>query len=365
MDDLKQTYEQIKQRRAVLEGYLDLPGKQQQLDALQKRSSEEAFWNLPQNERTTVLKDAQALTDLIGEWGKFAAGMDELESGLTLIAEEEDPSLSAELGQIGEKLTKQLADMEVKALLSGENDNKDAIVDIHSGAGGTESADWAAMLYRMYTRWAEANGLTHVDLDYQPGEEAGLRSATVQITGPYAYGKLKTEVGVHRLVRISPFDANKRRHTSFASVFVYPDIEESIEIDINPADLRIDIFRSSGPGGQGVNTTDSAVRITHLPTNIVVQSQNERSQLKNKSQAMKVLKARLYDLKKQELDAEKDKVNATKQRAAFGSQIRSYVLHPYQLVKDHRTEHETGQAQKVLDGDLDPFMEAALLQKVV
>jgi len=305
------------------------------------------------------------LTDLIGDWGKFTGGLEELETGLSLVAEQEDPALSTELAQITAQLEKRLADIELKNLLSGENDAKDAIVAIHSGAGGTESADWASMLYRMYTRWAEANGFTLTVLDYQPGEEAGIRAVTFEVSGAYAFGKLKAEVGVHRLVRISPYDANKRRHTSFASVFVYPDIEESIEIDINPADLRIDIFRSSGPGGQGVNTTDSAVRITHLPTNIVVQSQNERSQLKNKSQAMKVLKARLYDLKKQELDAEKDKINATKQRAAFGSQIRSYVLHPYQLVKDHRTEHETGQAQKVLDGDLDPFMEAALLQKVV
>jgi peptide chain release factor 2 len=342
-----------------------LPGKRQQLDALQKRAGEEAFWNLPQSERTGVLKEIQALTDLIGEWGKFNKGLEELESGLALLAEEEDPALIAELGQIAARLEKQLADLELKNLLSGENDNKDAIVVIHSGAGGTESADWAAMLYRMYTRWAEANGFAVNVLDYQPGEEAGIRSATFQVTGPYAFGKLKTEVGVHRLVRISPFDANKRRHTSFASVFVYPDIEESIEVEINPADLRIDIFRSSGPGGQGVNTTDSAVRITHLPTGIVVQSQNERSQLKNKSQAMKVLKARLYDLKKRELEAEKEKIEATKQRVAWGSQIRSYVLHPYQLVKDHRTDHETGQAQKVLDGDLDPFMEAALLKKVV
>lgn len=305
------------------------------------------------------------LTDSIGEWNKLSKGLEELESGLALLAEEEDPAIVEELGQIAVRLEKQLADMELKNLLNGENDSKDAIVVIHSGAGGTESADWAAMLYRMYTRWAEANGFTVNVLDYQPGEEAGIRSVTFQVTGPYAFGKLKTEVGVHRLVRISPFDANKRRHTSFASVFVYPDIEETIEVDINPADLRIDIFRSSGPGGQGVNTTDSAVRITHLPTGIVVQSQNERSQLKNKSQAMKVLKARLYDLKKRELEAEKEKIEASKQRVAWGSQIRSYVLHPYQLVKDHRTDHETGQAQKVLDGDLDPFMEAALLKKVV
>jgi peptide chain release factor 2 len=335
------------------------------MEVLQQRSGEEAFWTLPQQERTVVLKDLQVIADLVAEWGKFRAGLEELESGLALCAEEEDPGLVAELTEISAQLAKRLADIELKNLLSGEHDSKDAIVMIHSGAGGTESADWAAMLFRMYQRWAESHRYAVTVLDHQPGEEAGIRSATFEVAGAYAFGKLKTEVGVHRLVRISPYDANKRRHTSFASVFVYPDIEDAIEVEINPSDLRIDIFRSSGPGGQGVNTTDSAIRITHLPTGIVVQSQNERSQLKNKSQAMKVLKARIYDLKKQEQDAEKDKINATKQRVAWGSQIRSYVLHPYQLVKDHRTDHETGQANKVLDGDLDPFMEAALLQKVV
>jgi peptide chain release factor 2 len=312
-----------------------------------------------------VLREIQALTVLLEEWGAFGAGLEEMETGIALCAEEEDASLVQELAGLSAKLEKQMADMELKNLLSGEHDIRDAIVLIHSGAGGTESADWAAMLFRMYQRWAEAQGFQVTVLDYQAGEEAGIKSVTFSASGPYAFGKLKTEVGVHRLVRISPFDANKRRHTSFASVFVYPDIEEAIEIEINEADLRIDIFRASGPGGQGVNTTDSAVRITHIPTNLVVQSQNERSQHKNKSQAMKVLKARLYDLRKQELDAEKDKVNAQKQRIAWGSQIRSYVLHPYQLVKDHRTDYETGQTQKVLDGELDAFMEAALLKKVV
>jgi peptide chain release factor 2 len=301
----------------------------------------------------------------VEEWRGFLAELEELQTGLALCAEENDTTLLAELTALGAKLDQRLTALELKILLTGPHDAKDAIVMVHSGAGGTESADWAAMLFRMYQRWAETRGLGFAILDYQGGEEAGIKSVTFEVTGLNAFGRLKTEVGVHRLVRISPFDANKRRHTSFASVFVYPDIEEEIEIEVNDADLRIDIFRASGPGGQGVNTTDSAVRITHLPTGLVVQSQNQRSQHKNKSAALKVLKARLYDLKKQEQDAEKDKINATKQRIAWGSQIRSYVLHPYQMVKDHRTDHETGQAGKVLDGDLDPFIEAALLQKVV
>lgn len=249
---------------------------------------------------------------------------------------------------------------EMSHLLGGPQDSCNAILTINPGAGGTESMDWAAMLMRMYQRWADENDAKVTVLDYQAGEEAGIKSVSLSIECDYAYGKLKTEVGIHRLVRISPFDTNKRRHTSFASVFVYPDIEDEIDIVINESDLRIDTFRSSGAGGQHVNTTDSAIRITHLPSGIVVQCQNERSQHKNKATALKMLKAALFQLEEEKRQAEMDEVNSQKQDIAWGSQVRSYVLHPYQLVKDHRTGHETSDTNGVLDGHLNPFIESML-----
>jgi peptide chain release factor 2 len=312
-----------------------------------------------------VLKELRAVGAILEEWNALEHQLEELDTGLALCAEESDPELLTEAGGVAEGLEKRLASLELKNLLGGEHDAGDAIVVVHSGAGGTESADWAAMLYRMYERWAEAQGHQVTLLDFQPAEEAGLRSVTFEVSGDYAYGNLKTENGVHRLVRISPFDQAKRRHTSFASVFVYPDVDETIEVDVNESDLKVDTFRASGAGGQHVNTTDSAIRITHLPSGIVVSCQNERSQHKNRATAMKILRAKLYEKERQEQEAERDKVNAQKKDIAWGSQIRSYVLHPYQLVKDHRTDHETGNAQRVLDGDLDDFIEAALLKKVV
>ena len=252
---------------------------------------------------------------------------------------------------------------EIKKMLSGEHDAANAIVSIHPGAGGTESQDWAEMLLRMYLKWAERRGLKRTILDYQPGEEAGLKSVTFTLTGEYAFGLMSAEAGVHRLVRISPFDQAARRHTSFASVYVWPEMDEDIEIDIPEKDLRIDTYRSSGAGGQHVNVTDSAVRITHLPTGIVVSCQNERSQHKNRDVAMKVLKARLYDLKLKEQQSKLDSIGGVKKDIAFGSQIRSYVLQPYQMVKDHRTKYEEGQVHKVLDGDVEPFITTYLMQK--
>jgi peptide chain release factor 2 len=252
---------------------------------------------------------------------------------------------------------------EVKKMLSGEHDAANAIVSIHPGAGGTESQDWAEMLLRMYLKWAERRGLKRTVLDYQPGEEAGLKSVTFTLTGEYAFGLMSAEAGVHRLVRISPFDQAARRHTSFASVYVWPELDEDIEIDIPEKDLRIDTYRSSGAGGQHVNVTDSAVRITHLPTGIVVSCQNERSQHKNRDVAMKVLKARLYDLKVKEQQNKLETIGGVKKDIAFGSQIRSYVLQPYQMVKDHRTKYEEGQVYKVLDGDVEPFIKTYLMQK--
>jgi peptide chain release factor 2 len=252
---------------------------------------------------------------------------------------------------------------EIKKMLSGEHDRKNAIVTIHPGAGGTESQDWAEMLLRMYLKWAERRNFRTELIDLQPAEEAGIKSATFTVTGDYAYGMLLAEAGVHRLVRISPFDQASRRHTSFASVFVWPELPEDVEVAIEEKDLRVDTYRSSGAGGQHVNVTDSAVRITHLPTGIVVSCQNERSQHKNRAQAMKVLKARLYDRKMKEQQAQLDQLGGEKKDIAFGSQIRSYVLHPYQLIKDHRTKEEVGDVNRVLGGDIDGFIKTYLMRK--
>jgi len=252
---------------------------------------------------------------------------------------------------------------EVKKMLGGEHDRRNAILTIHPGAGGTESQDWAEMLLRMYLRWIERRGFKREVVDYQPGDEAGLKSATVFVSGEFAFGLLSAEAGVHRLVRISPFDQAARRHTSFASVYVWPELQEDVDIEIDEKDIRIDTFRSSGAGGQHVNVTDSAIRITHLPTGLVVSCQNERSQHRNRDSAMRVLKARLFDIKMKEQQAELDQIGGAKKEIAFGSQIRSYVLHPYQLVKDHRTKVEVGDPGRVLDGDIDAFIKAYLMQK--
>ena len=252
---------------------------------------------------------------------------------------------------------------EIKKMLGGEHDRKNAIVTIHPGAGGTESQDWAEMLLRMYLRWIERRGFKRDMIDYQPGDEAGLKSATLTITGDYAFGLMSAEAGVHRLVRISPFDQAARRHTSFASVFVWPELADDIEVEIEDKDIRIDTYRSSGAGGQHVNVTDSAVRITHMPSGIVVSCQNERSQHRNRDSAMKVLRARLFDMRSKEQQAKLDQIGGAKKEIAFGHQIRSYVLHPYQLIKDHRTKFEVGDVNRVLDGDLDEFIKAYLMQK--
>jgi peptide chain release factor 2 len=272
----------------------------------------------------------------------------------------------ASLGEAAEKLAEagaQLEDLELRRLLGGEHDALPAIVSINAGAGGTDACDWAEMLLRMYLRWAERRGFTSEMLDVQAGEEAGIRSATVTITGEYAYGTLKAEEGVHRLVRISPFDAQHRRHTAFASVSVFPEIDDAVEVEIDEKDLRVDTYRAGGAGGQHVNKTDSAVRLTHLPTGIVVQCQNERSQHKNRAQAMKVLRARLYERAREEQEAKLAALRGEKREIGFGSQIRSYTLHPGQRVKDHRTGVEVGNADGVLDGDVDRFIRAALLQR--
>ena len=296
-------------------------------------------------------------------WEKLKAEVEEVRGYFELAREEEDEEILKEVSTRVGQVEKDIQAAEFKRMLGGENDPNNAIVSIHSGAGGTEAQDWANILLRMYLRWAERKGFKTEMIDYLPGEEAGVKSVTFTVNGEYAYGYLKAESGIHRLVRISPFDAGKRRHTSFASVFVYPEIQEDILVEINEDDLRVDTFRSSGAGGQHVNKTDSAVRITHLPTGIVVQCQNERSQHKNRATAMKVLKARLYELKKKEQEEKMEQLHSTKKEIAWGSQIRSYTLQPYRLAKDHRTNLEIGNVDAVLDGDLDPFIQTYLLQK--
>ena len=283
---------------------------------------------------------------------------------LDLAQESGDAGLERELASELDQFEPLLAALRVEHLLSGELDQNNAILAIHPGAGGTESQDWAQMLLRMYVRWAEGKGFKVETLDFQAGDEAGVKSATISVTGPYAYGYLKAEAGVHRLVRISPFDANKRRHTSFASVFVYPELNDDLEVAIEDKDLKIDTFRSGGAGGQNVNKVETAIRITHLPTGLVVQCQNERSQLQNRNGAMKILKARLYELEQKKKEAEFNAIVGEKKDIAWGSQIRSYVFQPYQMVKDHRTGYEVGQVAAVMDGDVDGFIEAYLKGKV-
>jgi peptide chain release factor 2 len=280
---------------------------------------------------------------------------------MDMARDEGDESILEEIKNDVDKIEAAVRESELKMMLGSEEDSSNAIMAINAGAGGTEAQDWVQMLFRMYLRWSERKGFKTDIIDYQPGDEAGIKSVTFTINGEYAYGYSKAEVGIHRLVRISPFDAGGRRHTSFASVFVYPEVSDNVDVDIEEKDLRIDTYRSSGAGGQHVNKTDSAVRITHIPTNIVVQCQNERSQHKNKAMALKVLKSRLYEMKLTEQREKKEEVNKTKKQIAWGSQIRSYVLHPYRMIKDHRTNLEVGNVDRVLDGDIDDFIEAYLI----
>ncbi len=302
----------------------------------------------------------RVVKSVVQSWAELRRRLSDLRELIELARSEQDEAFEHE--QLGALLAFQqdLERYELRTYLNGDRDRCDAILTIHPGAGGTESQDWALMLHRMYLRWMERSGFQARVIDFQEGEEAGIKDSTIEVRGEYAYGYLKAEVGVHRLVRISPFDFNQRRHTSFASVFVYPQVEEEVEVEIRDEDLRVDTYRASGAGGQHVNKTDSAVRITHLPTGIVVQCQAERSQHRNRDMAMKVLRARLYHVQQQEKLKETRALEATKKEIAWGSQIRSYVLHPYTLVKDHRTAHEVGNAQGVLDGDLNGFIEAFL-----
>lgn len=322
--------------------------------------SDPKFWDDPEGSEKILRRRRELETSIqIGESCREAIADIETYLELQAEGEEVESELSLELGRLEQKVER----IEFQTLLSGEHAPNDAIVTIHPGAGGTESQDWAEMLLRMYLRWCEANAYKTQMVDYQPGEEAGIKSATFIVHGDYAYGYLSAEIGVHRLVRISPYDASSRRHTSFASVLVTPEIEEDVGIEIDEKDLRIDTYRSSGAGGQHVNVTDSAVRITHLPTNIVVQCQNERSQHRNKETAMKILRSKLFELEMERRRAELEELEGQKSDIAWGSQIRSYVLHPYQMVKDHRTKIETGDVNSVLDGELDEFIQAYLKKR--
>ncbi len=321
--------------------------------------AEPGFWD-DRDSAQKVIDQVKAAKARVEPWRVICERLEELETIEELLSEEEDSGLEKELREGMEGLQGDVERMEFTSTLSESEDRLGAILTIHPGAGGTESQDWAEMLMRMYTRWMERSGYNLAVLDYQPGEEAGVKDVTLEATGAYAYGYLKAESGVHRLVRISPFDANKRRHTSFASVFVAPVVDDDITVEIDEADLRIDTFRASGAGGQHVNKTSSAVRIIHLPTKIVVQSQAERSQHRNRETAMRILRSRLYQFELEKRRQQQAELESKKKKIEWGSQIRSYVLHPYTKVKDHRTDMETSNVQAVLDGDLDGFIEAFL-----
>jgi len=340
-------------------GTFDLERRRERLTALDEVMARPGFWDNQEKARETIA-EANRIKVWAEPWDQLSRKATELRTLAELLEEEDDAELTAEWEHGMESLAVAVEALELRTMLQGEDDHREALVTIHPGAGGTESQDWAEMLIRMYTRWAERHDFEVGVLDLQPGEEAGVKSATLEIKGESAYGYLKAETGVHRLVRISPFDAQSRRHTSFASVFVYPLVEDDIEIDIDEGDLRIDTYRASGAGGQHINKTDSAVRITHIPTGIVVACQQERSQHKNRSTAMKMLRAALYQHALDEREKEREAVEATKADIAWGSQIRSYVFQPYTMVNDHRTELKVSDVHRVMDGDLDPFIEAYL-----
>ncbi|HEX3683960.1 MAG TPA: peptide chain release factor 2 [Bryobacteraceae bacterium] len=360
LEELEREYVALRQQGEAVRSYLDPAAKQKELLKLEAEIDDPNFWNQPEKSQR-IMRERKRLEEAIQSSHSVANATSDIDTLFELAREGEDVNgdLERELRSFETKLEQ----LETGMLLSGENDARDAIVTIHPGAGGTESQDWAEMLLRMYLRWAERHKFEAVITDRLEGEGAGIKSATVEINGENVYGQLQAEVGVHRLVRISPFDANARRHTSFASVFVYPQIDEDIKIDIKPDDLKIDVFRASGAGGQHVNRTESAVRFTHLPTGIVVQCQNERSQHKNRSSALKQLRAKLYEYEMEKKQAADRKLEDTKLEINFGSQIRSYVLAPYRMIKDHRTKLAIGDVDRVLDGDIDPLIHAYLVWK--
>ncbi|HIB95205.1 MAG TPA: peptide chain release factor 2 [Candidatus Marinimicrobia bacterium] len=360
LSELKETFQNLDKRFNDLRGYLDLASQEDKLSKLKPQTAAEDFWDNT-NSAQIILKKISMIEKELELWNDAQRKKENCEVLLTFLKEEEDPASQKEFQTELDGFQKIVDDLELRLTLSKSEDANDAILTIHPGAGGTESQDWAEMLYRMYVRWIERKGFSCSVTDFQPGDEAGLKDVTLEVKGEYAYGLLKAEVGVHRLVRISPFDASNRRHTSFASIFVYPAIDEEIEVEVKPDELRIDTYRASGAGGQHVNKTDSAVRITHIPTKIVVQCQNERSQHKNKATAMKILKAKLYQKYLEEQAESVKELESQKTDIGWGNQIRSYVFHPYTMVKDHRTKLEVGDGKRVMDGDLDKFIKAYLL----
>jgi peptide chain release factor 2 len=341
-------------------GIFEIDAKYAEREQLERQINREDLWQ-DQKRAQELMRQRSTLQEMIEHWEGLRAQLEEQTLMLELAEMEEELSVAEEIATALTKLERDVARTELARMLSGPDDEKNAILTIHAGAGGTESQDWAEMLLRMYLRWAERKGFRTQILDILAGEEAGIKSVTVLIEGKYAYGYAKAESGVHRLIRLSPFDANNRRHTSFASVFVIPEIEDDIQVVVNEADLRIETFRAGGHGGQHVNVTDSAVRIIHIPTGIVVQCQNERSQHKNRAFAMKVLRSRLYEIEREKRTEKLEQYSQGKKDIAWGHQIRSYVLHPYRLIKDHRTDIEVGNVEAVLDGELDLFIEQYLL----
>ncbi len=339
--------------------HFDVENKEKELKELESKTTENDFWNDTDNS-SKVLKQINSLKSKVEGFKKLNNELNNLLEMSELLQVEEDEELVKDLLKSTDTLEKDIEKLEITTLLSGKYDNNNAILTIHPGAGGTEAQDWAEMLYRMYTRWANANGYEVKELDYLEGDEAGLKSVTFSVNGDYAYGYLKGEMGVHRLVRISPFDAGGRRHTSFASVEVLPEITDDIELDINPDDIKMDVYRASGAGGQHINKTSSAVRLTHIPTGIIVACQTERSQFQNRDTAMKMLKSKLLNLKEKEQKDTIDELKGIQMDIAWGSQIRSYVFCPYTLVKDHRTNYEVGNVQAVMDGDLNGFIDSYL-----
>ncbi|WP_156942398.1 peptide chain release factor 2 [Alkalihalobacterium bogoriense] len=356
---IKQELTMMAKRLADFRGSLDLENKEERIAELEEKMSDPDFWN-DQDEAQKVINETNGLKEMVNTYKEMQETYDDIEVTYELVKEEDDESLFTELEAGVKQLGKELNEYELQMLLSEPYDKNNAILELHPGAGGTESQDWASMLLRMYTRWAEQKGYKVETLDYLPGDEAGVKSVTLLIKGHNAYGYLKAEKGVHRLVRISPFDSSGRRHTSFVSCEVMPELDDDVEIDVTPDELKIDTYRASGAGGQHINTTDSAVRITHVPTNTVVTCQSERSQIKNREQAMKMLMAKLYQQRIEAQQAELAEIRGEQKEIGWGSQIRSYVFHPYSMVKDHRTNYEIGNTNGVMDGDLDPFIDAYL-----